>query len=139
MLIGSVCSDPALAQILNITKNLLRIVQIVIPIVLLVAGTIEFTTMMINPDDNKNFKKVINSFLAAIIIFLLPVVIDLTMNAISVAGDVGITEGGNAQTFNIGTCWTEAGKTADEMDSANDTESSTISAEEEKKRTTIPH
>ena len=139
MLIGSVCSDPALAQVLTVAKNFLGIIQIIIPIILVVAGSIEFISMMINPDDNKSFKKVFNSFLAAIIIFLLPVVVDLAMNAISVAGDVGVTNDGSTETFNIGACWTEAGQTADKMDSATDTKSSTIKDEEKKKRTTIPH
>lgn len=88
----STCNSAALANFLSIVKNILLIIQIVAPILLIIAGVIEFTKLSINPDDKNGFRKVLNKVIAAFIIFLIPVLINAVM------GLVG-------ESTNFSSCW----------------------------------
>ena len=127
--LNSVCSDFVLARILEIVRTGLSIIQIVVPILLIISGTIKFTKMMINPDEKKTFKQFINAIMSAVIVFFIPVIINLTMSAISINGDVGINENGKLTAFDIASCWNAAGY-EDEYDSASEDTNITISEEE---------
>ena len=129
LILQSVCSDFALATILNIVRRVLSFIQLVVPIILIVSGTMHVIQMMANPDEKKNMKKLINSFAAAIIVFLLPFVINLTMSVISETGDVGLEENGNLTPFNVSSCWNTSSD-VDTMDSSNDNTKETIKGEE---------
>ncbi len=75
----SSCSDPGLARILLTVKNILTLIQIIVPIVLIVIGSIHLFQLMVNPDDKKRPKKIINSFIAAAIIFFIPMLVNVVM------------------------------------------------------------
>ncbi len=138
MYILGICSDPALAKVLSIIKNALSFFQIVVPILLVIAGSVELAKMVINPDDQKGMKSVVNSFMAAITVFMLPITVNLVMTMISTTGDFGISNNGGTTAFDISACWVDANNVADEMDSANDNNVSTISKEKEKNRSKLP-
>ena len=72
------CQDAGLMAILYTVKNVLKLIQIIVPILLLVVTAINFTKLVMNPEDKKGLKKVINSFLAAAIVFLIPVLANAT-------------------------------------------------------------
>lgn len=72
----AVCNDAALVGILSIVKRILQLVQIIVPIFLIIMASINFTNAMRNPDDKKILKKIINSFLAAAVVFMVPVVVN---------------------------------------------------------------
>lgn len=91
---GNCCSDPALVPILSVVRNLLNLIQIIAPILLLCGATYNLIKMMQNPDDKKNFSKIKNSFLAAAVIFFIPMIVDVTLN---MAGNTG-----------LGSCWQNA-------------------------------
>ena len=108
---GNCCSDPALASLLSVADKLLSLIQILAPIVLLCGATYHLIKMMQNPEEKKNFSKVKNSFLAAAVIFFIPILVDVVLN---MAGNT-----------NIGQCYKNAkssglGKTGTYISTGND-------------------
>ena len=94
-LVSSCCSDHGLVVILNIVHIFLNIFQILIPVILIFVSTIQFTKMVINPDEKGAIKKVYNMFLAAVICFFIPIIVDVVLGLIP-------------NSFTISSCWEEA-------------------------------
>ena len=86
------CSDVALQNVLSTIKNILELIQIIAPILLLIMTAIHLTNLMRDPDDKKKLKKVQNSALAAIIIFFIPVIVNVVMYMLD-------------DTFTVSSCW----------------------------------
>lgn len=76
------CDDVTLKNILSIIKRILLLVQIFAPILLIVMASIAFFNSMRNPDDKKETKKIFNKFIAAAMIFFIPVLLDAVMGMI---------------------------------------------------------
>lgn len=89
------CNDPGLVGILSITIKIFELIQIVVPIILILAGTIQFVQLTVNPELKDGFRKVLNKVIAAIIIFLLPVLMDAILTATS-------------SNFSISSCWKQS-------------------------------
>lgn len=89
------CNDQVLAGILNVVRNILLIIQIAVPIILIIWSGIEFFKLVTNPDAKGGTKKIINKFIAAAIVFLIPTLINVTM------GLVG-------ESTNFSSCWKNA-------------------------------
>lgn len=100
------CSDYGLAMFLHIMKEAMNIIRIVVPIILIAMCTVDLVKLVINPDDNNKakFKGLLNKFLAALIVFFMPVVIDAVMNTVAYALD-------DDGSIDITNCW----KAADEV------------------------
>lgn len=81
-MLNKYCTDYALAGILYIIQNIVTIIQIVVPIILLISVSIMLTQMIINPDEKKNKKKMFNSFVAAIIVFFIPMLVNMVIGMI---------------------------------------------------------
>ena len=81
--VGTCCSDAGLVSVINIISSIIEIIQVIVPVILIVSASIQLTTMMMNPDDPKEVKKrtLYNKFIAAVIVFLLPVVVNLVLLA----------------------------------------------------------
>lgn len=112
-ILSAICSDYALASVLGIIKRIITILQIVVPIFLIIGGSITFSKALINPDDGPKAKKnFLNAIASAVIVFLMPFLINSIMAIISAYGDVGITDNnGNNTAFNISSCWSNANVT----------------------------
>ena len=91
----STCNSGMLSVVLPAVKNIMLIIQIVAPILLIVMATIELIRLTANPDDKKGLKNIINKFIAAAIIFFIPVFINVVM------GLVG-------ENTNFSSCWNNA-------------------------------
>ena len=91
----STCNSGMLSVVLPAVKNIMLIIQIVAPILLIVMATIELIRLTANPDDKKGIKNIINKFIAAAIIFFIPVFINVVM------GLVG-------ENTNFSSCWNNA-------------------------------
>lgn len=92
------CNNSALSTILPVVKTVMLLIQIVVPIALLVSFSISFTKLSINPEEKDGFRKLINKIIAAVIVFVLP----LIMNAIM--GIVG-------ESTEFSNCWNNASDT----------------------------
>ena len=92
------CQNEALSTVLPIVKSIMGIIQIVVPIALLVSFSISFVKLSINPEEKDSFRKLLNKIIAAVIIFLLPIIINV------VIGLVG-------ETTEFSSCWNNASDT----------------------------
>ena len=111
-----ICSDFALAQILGIIRRIVNILGIVIPILLLIGASITFAKGTIDPENTKVKKKVTTSIASAVIVLLLPFIINITMQVINTYAEVGISENGSNVALDISSCWNSS-------DSANNNSS----------------
>ena len=98
------CSDYAIAKYISIVKSAISVVHIVVPIILIIMLAVQFTMLTLNPDDNggKLKKSLINKIVAAVIVFMLPFVLNLVMSLVSTTFELFKTP------FDFGNCWNEA-------------------------------
>lgn len=80
--IDSCCSDFGLASIFGAMQRILNVIHIVVPIILIVGLLIQFTQMVINPDDQKKTKSksLMNRIIATVLVFLLPTIVNVAIN-----------------------------------------------------------
>jgi hypothetical protein len=76
------CNNPSLSAFLYVTKNVLLLIEIIVPAALLIGGTVEFVRLSINPEDKKGFRKILNKVIAALIVFMIPVLINAVMGIV---------------------------------------------------------
>lgn len=95
--ITGTCNDPGLQIILYIVKKFMLIVQIIGPILCICSIVYTFTMLVTNPEDKKLFARIKNSAIALAVLFLLPFVINLTIQTLG--------EG-----TNFSNCWRDASK-----------------------------
>lgn len=77
------CQSPVLQGVLSITKNVLLLIQIISPILLILSLTYNITGIMQNPDDSKKrMAKLKNSVIALVIIFFIPILINVVFGLI---------------------------------------------------------
>ncbi len=81
-MIGYACQDSSLMGILSIVKRILFFIQIIVPILLIIWGTISFVKMVHNPDEKNGIKKVVNQFLAAAVVFFVPLSVNVLMGIV---------------------------------------------------------
>ncbi len=102
--VGSCCSDFALASTLDLARRIINLIQMIVPIVLLCAATYQLIRMVINPDDKKNTKRIINKIIAATVVFFIPMIFDISIGVFP-------------EDFSLSSCW-EAAQTAREISKA---------------------
>lgn len=90
------CSDYALANILYIIQRIMVLVQIIAPILAILALSITVSKMLMNPDDKKGLSGIKNTIIALIVVFLLPFIINFSMSLLDNVN------------FNFAECWTKA-------------------------------
>ena len=77
------CQSPMLQGLLSITKTVLLLIEIIAPILLILSLTYNITGIMQNPDDSKKrIAKLKNSVIALVIIFLMPILINVVMGLV---------------------------------------------------------
>lgn len=91
------CGNAGIANLLSITKTIVNLIQIVGPILAMVALAICFTKLMTNPDEKKYKAGLKNSLIALGVLFAVPFLINLTMS---------LTD----ESFDLAKCWNNAEK-----------------------------
>ncbi len=89
------CSSPILGTILSALRKIMGLIQIIGPLVLLVSIILTMTKLMADPDNKKLSKKIVNSVMAAVILFFIPMLVNLVMNLLG-------------EDYNISACWNSA-------------------------------
>lgn len=77
--INKTCTDGALANLLNIIKRVIKVIQIVAPILLIICLAIILIKLLTNPEEKKYFKNLKNSIMALAFVFLVPVLVNVLM------------------------------------------------------------
>ncbi len=86
------CGDPGLAKILEIIKSVLDLIQMIGPIFAMVCIVIHLIKLMSSPEEKKYKNLIRNWAIALVMLFLLPVIIDLAMALFD-------------DSFRISSCW----------------------------------
>lgn len=90
------CSDYALVNILSLTQTAFQIICVAVPIILIISLILTIIKVITDPDQKHFIRKIISQIAAAIIIFLLPTLVNLIM--------AWVPDGG----INISSCWQAA-------------------------------
>ncbi len=90
------CNSAALAGVLSALKKIIRLIQIIGPILLIIAIALNVFKLLSNPDDKKIPKKILNSVIAAVLLFFIPMFVNLVMSLMG-------------ENFNVSACWNSAG------------------------------
>ena len=90
--LGTCCNDPSLMTMLDVLRKILDIIQIVVPIILIISLVLKLSQMVMNPDEKKEMKKVYNMATAAIVIFFIPMLVDMTLGMMP-------------SSFKLSSCW----------------------------------
>ena len=77
------CGSAAIANILNIMKTALSLIQLVGPILCMVALAINFTRLMTNPEEKKYKAALKNCLIALVVLFMVPLLINVAMSYIA--------------------------------------------------------
>ena len=99
--LGNCCSDYGLANILDTLRKILELLQIIVPILLIVMATVQFTKLVASPDAKDGVKSLINKFMAASICFFIPTFVNFVLTVIPSSGIV-------PKTFQVSACWQKA-------------------------------
>ena len=85
MYIGLVeyCGDPVLANVLSIAQRILNIFQIVMPIIAIVFLVRNLIRLMATPEEKKLHNVLRNWFVALVLFFALPIIVDAVMGLLS--------------------------------------------------------
>ncbi len=89
--LGSCCNDPGMLVILSVLGKIVQIIQIVVPIILLLMISISLTQMLINPDDKKKMKTIKNQFIAAVVVFFIPMLANIAIGILPDTGNYSVT------------------------------------------------
>ena len=84
--ITSCCTSPEVSAIMTPIRNLYSIIQIIAPILLMCAATYRLIRLMKNPEEKNGIKVIVNSFLAAAIIFFIPTIVSVILNMVPSQG-----------------------------------------------------
>lgn len=99
--LGTCCNDYGIVNILDIMRKLFEFLQVIVPIILIIMMTVQLIQMVANPEDKKSPKKIINKLIATVIIFFLPIIVNVVMNMLP-------------ENIEVTACW-QASKTSAEV------------------------
>ena len=94
----------SIQPVFHMLKILLDVVRIVVPIGLIVMTTLDISKKVINPDEKDGQQKILLRAIAALIVFLLPTIIDLSLKVIDWGTGRNVDDGGNG----LSSCWKNA-------------------------------
>lgn len=80
--LANTCSDLALAGFLGAFQNILKLVQIIGPLLCIISLIILFTNMISNPEDKKAPKKIRNAALALVVVFCVPLLVNVVVSLV---------------------------------------------------------
>ena len=72
-----ICDTLGFLQVMNLIKTLLNILRFVIPIIVILMLIMDLTKNVINPNEKEGMKKIVTRVSAAVIVFLVPTIINL--------------------------------------------------------------
>lgn len=101
------CNDLVLAKILSLLHTIFNIIGIAVPILLTVSAVISLISMLTNPEQKDGMKKIINKFMAAVIVFFIPTITDLAIQLVP------------GTSFSVSACWKTADNAASDITYAN--------------------
>ncbi len=96
------CSDKNLMNVLALIKQVVKYLQILIPIALILMGTIDMGRAVIAGDEKKikeAQKPFVKRLIAAVIVFLIPFIVSLVINLVASNGNTWATCWNSAESY----------------------------------------
>lgn len=90
LFLDSLCEDPDLLNVLRLVRMAIKLLQIVVPIGLILMGTIDMGKAVIAGDEKKMKeaqKPFVKRIIAAVIVFIIPFIVNLVMNLVTTNND----------------------------------------------------
>ena len=84
MILYDLLNSDGVRKVLNLMNIIINAIRWVVPIGLIVMTSIDVFNKVINPDDKEGQKKIMTRIVAAIIVFLLPTIINLIMRLVDI-------------------------------------------------------
>ena len=119
--LGACCSDAGLAIVLNTIRRIVLLFQIIVPILLMVTASIKFTQLVVDPERKKGLNQIRNIFLAAGLIFFIPMFVNVVLNMLP-------------DSFELSACWEQSQRMAE---ASKSTKNQYISLYDKDKRSSI--
>ena len=94
-----------LVTVFKIVKIVLNAIRLIVPIGLIVMTVLDISKNVINPDEKDSMKKIGNRLIAAVIVFLVPTMVNIIMRLVDVALGAGTVDNNNNSLVD---CWTNA-------------------------------
>ena len=82
MLIAFECKSAGLNNLLYIVKQFMDVIMIIAPILTIISFTLLFVQMAMKPEEKKLIGKLKNATLALILVFLTPLIVNISMGVI---------------------------------------------------------
>lgn len=89
------CTDSSLLAIMSIVKNIVKLIQIIGPILAIVSLSLNFIHLMKSPENKKILPKVRNSLIALAVLFFVPMFVDVLFKMLG-------------SSTNFSSCWNDA-------------------------------
>ena len=94
-LLANCCTDGGLIRVLNISKNIMDLIQLLAPIILILMASVHVAQLVINPDMKNGKKKLTNKVIAALLVFFVPTLLGAILNMLP-------------DKYELGSCWKSA-------------------------------
>ena len=88
MILEVECSSVGINNILYIIKQLMNLIMIVSPVLAIISLSILFTQLVMKPEEKKLISKLRNATLALIIIFFIPLIVNVSMSLLGENTDI---------------------------------------------------
>ncbi len=116
--VGTCCGNYAMANFLDLGRRMISLVQLFVPIVLIGACIFQLVKLVINPDEKAGIKKITNKLIAAVVVFFIPIVFDISLGVLP-------------EDFSFSACWNTA-KSIREVSKASQMKYIALSSEKAK-------
>lgn len=93
--LGTCCNDYGLVLALDSFRKVINLLQIMVPIALIIWTTIELIKLMNSPDNKKGIKPLINKVIAAVVCFIVPILMNVVLDMMP-------------ETYSVSACWSQA-------------------------------
>ena len=93
--LGNCCSDPGLVMMMETSRRIVSVIQMIVPIMLMVHAMIELSKQMANPERKDGLKRIRNIIVSAALVFFVPIFASAGFSLLP-------------QTMNITACWNAA-------------------------------
>ena len=100
------CSSSSLTAIISAFQKMLKLIQIIVPILLIIGSGINIIRLVHDPEDKKRKKRLLNSVIAAVLVFFIPMLVNVVMNLV---GD----------NYDISACWKSINYSGSAVDYVN--------------------
>ena len=92
------------SPILHLIKTVINVLRVVVPIALIMMTSMDIVKKVINPDDKDGQKKIMTRAIAALIVFLVPTIINFALWVIDKANGTNVGK----QNTGLVKCWEDA-------------------------------